>query len=120
MDKNCIFIYIYISIIITTYIYIYIKYIYTYIYIHVIVLLATLRTLFIYLIFTSGRYGEKSFFSIVGKSFDSLVRFTFIFYSFMLLFRNSLISQRIFSNDIPHLIRLFSFFILVDQYNGKK
>ena len=57
---------------------------------------------------------KKSFFSIVGKSFDSLVRFTFILYLFMFLVRNSLIFQIFFSKDIPHLIHLFSFFILVD------
>ena len=32
----------------------------------------------------------------------------------MLLVRNFLMFQRIFSKDIPHLIHLFSFFILAD------
>ena len=49
---------------------------------------ATLRTLFIYLPFP-GRYGKKCFFSIVRKSFDSVVRPTFELYSFMLLVRDS-------------------------------
>ena len=31
------------------------------------------------------KYGKKCFFSIVGKSCDSFVQLTFIFYSFMLL-----------------------------------
>ena len=39
----------------------------------------------------------------------SAVRVPFIFYSFMLLFGNSLIFQKMFSEDIPHLIHLFSF-----------
>ena len=82
------------------------KYIYIYeIYIYI----------FTYLpIYPSGSYGKKCFFYIVGKSFDSVVRLTFIFYSFMLLVRNSLIFQRIFFKDMHHLIHLFSFFILVD------
>ena len=65
-------------------------------------------------IYPSSRYVKKCFLFIVGKSFDSVVRLTFIFCSFMLLVRNSLIFERTFSKDIPHLIHLFSFFILVD------
>ena len=47
---------------------------------------------------------------IVEKSFVSVV-LMFVFYSFMFLFRNSLIFQRISSKDMHHLIHLFSFFI---------
>ena len=66
-------------------------------------------------------YGRKCVVSIIGKSFHSVVRLTFIFYSFMLLVRNSLIFQKIFSNNIPHLSHLFSFFILVgEKYSGEK
>ena len=65
-----IYIYIYIWCI---YIYIYDVYIYIYIYIYIIVLFAMLRTLFSYLPF-SVRYGKKRFFSIVGKSFGSVVQ----------------------------------------------
>ena len=45
-------------------------------YIYIIVLFATLRTLFIYLPF-SVRCGNKCLFSIVQKSFDSLVPHTY-------------------------------------------
>ena len=64
-------------------------------YIHVFVcvcecftLFATLRILFIYLPF-SIRYGKKCFSSLAGKRFDSVVQLRFIFYSFMLLVKNS-------------------------------
>ena len=77
---------------------------------YVFVLFPTLRKFFIYLSF-SVRYGKKCFFSIVGKSF---VRLTFILYSFMLLVRNSLIFQKLFSEHMPHLINLFILFILDD------
>ena len=64
----------------------YILFIHIYIYIYIdiyintsfIVLFAMLRTLFIYVLF-SVRYGQKYFFSMVGKSFDSVVRLKFIF-----------------------------------------
>ena len=70
--------------------------------------------MYIYLsICPSGTYGMKCFFFIVGRNLNSVVRITFIFYSFMLLVRNTLIFQGI-SKNIPHLIYLFSFFILVD------
>ena len=36
------------------------------------------------------------------------------FYLFMLLVRNFLLFERFFSKDIPHLIHLFSFFVLLD------
>ena len=62
-------------------------YIYTYIYICVCV------CVFFVGVCVCGR---KCFFSIVGKSF-SVVRITFIFYSFMLLVTNSLIFQKMFS-----------------------
>ena len=84
---------------------------------------ATLRTLFIFIylsIYPSGRYRKKCFFSIVGKSFDIVVRLTFTIYSFMLLVKSSLIFRRIFFKDIPHLIHLFSFYILVDYYSVEK
>ena len=42
-------------------------------------------------IYPSGIYGKKYFFSIVGKHFDSVVRLMFIFYTFILLVRSSLI-----------------------------
>ena len=45
-----------------------------YIYIYIIVLFAMLRTLFIYL---------PCFFSIVGKSFDSVVRLAFLLICFV-------------------------------------
>ena len=75
--------------------------------------ISMLRTFFIFLPF-SVRYGKKCFFSIVGKSFDSVVRLTLIFYSFLLLVGNYLIFQKVFSDDITHLIHLFSLFILDD------
>ena len=62
-------------------IHIYIYYIYIYIiygYIYIILLLAMLRTSFIYLHF-SVRYGKKCFFSIVVKRLDCVVRLKFIF-----------------------------------------
>ena len=60
-------------------IYRYILYIYIiYGYIYIILLLAMLRTSFIYLHF-SVRYGKKCFFSIVVKRLDCVVRLKFIF-----------------------------------------
>ena len=46
--------------------------------IYIILLLAMLRTSFIYLHF-SVRYGKKCFFSIVVKRLDCVVRLKFIF-----------------------------------------
>ena len=64
-------------------------------------LFTTLRTS----IYPLGRYRNKCFFSIVGNSFESVVGLTFILYSFMLLVRNSLIFERIFSNAILKKIK---------------
>ena len=66
--------------------------------IYIIGLFAMLRIFFIYLPF-SIRYGKKYFFSIVGKSFDSVVRLlNLFFHSFMLLVENCLIFV-----DLPSL-----------------
>ena len=53
----------------------------------------------------------RTFFSIVGKSFDSVVQLKSIFsFIYVIIMLCSFIFEKFFSKDIHHLIHLFSFF----------